>query len=125
MKPVFQEYWNSQLGQYRSNEGDCFRACVASILNQPIWKVPHFLQFRGGWWDAFQLFMKHKNMRGKVVSSGAAKVNRYYIAVYSVKGTSYHHAVVWRNGKVVHDPNPRKVEIGKLRYLIEVKKNDL
>jgi hypothetical protein len=115
MKPVDQSILRDPAnGQY----GDCMRACVASLLELPIDRVPHF--FDGGCDSAEfdKRLADYLDQHGLIELSMPAHVAQrthytrdchHLMYGYSERGTF--HAVVARNGLVVHDPHPSKVGI--------------
>lgn len=95
-------------------EGNCFAACVASILEVPIatvLDVPH----RGDWFPEFQAWLLSKhNLHAfcfpatKAMQQWMVKVfDRHYIASgNSPRLSNTLHAVVAYKGELVHDPYP-------------------
>ena len=89
--------------------GDCFRACICSLLELPIEKVPHFLEnMDDQWWKAF---IDYANAQGHKVFCGFGSQSEpkektlYYIAT----GTSprgFLHSVIYSQGQLVHDVHP-------------------
>lgn len=111
--------------------GDCFRACIASILELPADEVPHF--GRLAWPD--------ENMDVIAASWLALLLNRelvYWdaplfrgdplwdlplIASGKSPRSEAHHAVVWQYGKVAHDPHPSDSGLdGEPHYFITIDK---
>lgn len=97
--------------------GDCQRAVIASLLDLPISKVPHFLADGKGdpviYWESLQAFLQSKGYAWLVVpqKSGAAffgaEGNIYHeISGPSPRGNGVTHAVVGCNGYVAFDPHP-------------------
>lgn len=122
MKPVDQTIMHEpHLGLY----GDCMRAALASMLEVPIEKVPHFL---------------HDNTSDNAefcrrVSDFLRPLNLGYISfpecrqalhetgvrglVHEVSGTSERgvcHACVAVDGEIVHDPHPGRGGLDKIDY---------
>ena len=116
MKPVDQEFVHRpEIGQL----GDCQRAVIASLLELPISEVPHFLQDCKGdpsdYWGAIQAFLAARGLAYIWVPSRSGfaffgeGVDVYHeIAGPSPRGNGVLHAVVGRNGVIVHDPHPSK-----------------
>ena len=116
MKPVDQEFVHKpEIGQM----GDCQRAVIASLLELPIEDVPHFLQEVNGdpsdYWDAIQAFLSLRGLALMHVPSRSGAtffgdgVDVYHeISGPSPRGNGVMHAVVGRNGEIVHDPHPSK-----------------
>ena len=95
--------------------GDCMRACVASIFELPIEEVPnfnepdqsHFERKLDAWGTSVGLTVVDisvENDDTKVLLKDC-----WLIACgRSPRGKTKNnrHAVVWRNGRMVHDPHP-------------------
>lgn len=104
-------------------DGDCTRACLASILDLPIDAVPNFMRFGAGWFNIFWAFIralgykyhgtgwvKSKEKPCGHVLSKSPNIRGYVIA--SVPSRTFpnvgHSVVMNLKGLVVHDPNPNK-----------------
>ena len=114
MIPVMQKYLSSE-----KEYGDCWRACIASVLECDIEKFPHPLIDED--WDVYYLKVFDvlekmgyqwvgytiENVENSVFE--AKDTNGYIIAVgkspRSTEENRWNHAVVWKNG-IVHDPHP-------------------
>jgi len=59
MKAVDQTVLAGDLGPVK---GDCFRACVASVLELPIEEVPHFVQESEDWYEMFTEWLSKREM---------------------------------------------------------------
>lgn len=106
MKPVDQ---TSLHDKETDTGGDCWRACLASILEVPITDVPDFVNEHGGryvtetrnWLEAFGLWLVevryHGNFPGYMIASGPSPRHR-----------DVHHAVVWKGRTMAHDPHPSR-----------------
>lgn len=117
-------------GDDGSRIGDCFRACIASILDLTSADVPHFyeglhpgadvpwqtrLRIRT-WFAERGLYLIDIPMEGtsaeevmEAVSNGHPRLH-YLLCGKSVKGV--HHCVVCRGAKMVHDPSGSSWGIG-------------
>jgi len=110
MKKVMQKYLHIPDIQH----GDCWRACIASILECDIDKFP----YHNGdisWPDEYDEMIKILNSMGyNYISNPISNIfyeqlnspdtNGYVIAIgNSPRGIT--HSVVWKNG-MVHDPHP-------------------
>jgi hypothetical protein len=81
--------------------GDCFAACVASVLGLPTADVP---DFRGrGWPPRLRAWLA---ARGRRVTFAAEPPAGYAVCSRRVFDGNI-HAVVTHDGRVVHDPNGR------------------
>lgn len=112
MKPIFQTIFDFK-------HGDCMRACVASIFELSLEEVPNFNDPDSSYYA--------KNLEKWGSERGITAVNItltnddldvikncWVIAVGKSprdKNEEDRHAVVWYNGKVVHDPHPRGIGI--------------
>lgn len=101
-------------------QGDCWRACVATILNLPATEVPNFVDLGGEDWKAWP-----KLTREWLAERGLALYEMCCSAEYTIEsllkwrshdspdvpvilvGSSANdsHAVVAMGGKIVHDPS--------------------
>lgn len=91
-------------------KGDCFRACVASIFELPIGSVPNFMM------DGKEKFSHHLeswcNRLGlkaiDITTDDLSVINECYVIAggASPRNKNFNHAVVWLNGKIIHDPHP-------------------
>jgi hypothetical protein len=102
--------------------GNCFSACVASILELPISEVPFFMAPEQ-WWPPF---VEWCAMRGY---DAVYFPNTEYVPLgYSiVGGPSYRwpgklHACVALDGVVVHDPHPSKLGLPEVQDFIVLEK---
>jgi len=59
MRPVDQTILAGDSGPHK---GDCFRACVASILELPIEAVPHFMEMSGDWFEHFDDWLRKQGL---------------------------------------------------------------
>lgn len=103
MKPVMQ----TKLIGNELHLGNCLAACVASILEWPLWAVPAFEDARRGLHmnhllaDWLELIGRELDWRdGHQFVPG-----EFYIASGKSPRDVY-HAVVYRDGVLVHDPHP-------------------
>ena len=105
-------------------DGDCTRACLASILDLPIDAVPNFIRFRDNWFNIFWAFIRALNYEyygtgwvksddkpcGHILSE-SPNIKGYVIA--SVPSKTFidigHSVVMNLEGIVAHDPNPNKL----------------
>ena len=106
-------------------DGDCTRACVASLLELSIEQVPHFIRFKDAWFKhmaAFFWTMGYKfEGTAYLYKEGKSKphchslyktpsIKGYFIATVPSKTFDYtsHCVIINKKGIVVHDPNPNK-----------------
>jgi hypothetical protein len=102
-------------------EGNCFSACVASLLHLPIAEVPNFCKAgyenpdRQGPDDWPRNFIRWLQARGffPVFAKGTPPYEFYGNFFWIAGGTSPRgpHAVVMYGDRMVHDPHPSRVGI--------------
>jgi hypothetical protein len=108
MKPVEQTYLTYP-------DGNCFAACVASVLELPLEAVP---DFKGeGWLDRWQEWLAKHNLTFVNFHIDPADEWRppgySLLAADSPRG-AWLHSVVCHNGTIVFDPHPeRHMGVGK------------
>jgi hypothetical protein len=97
--------------------GDCFRACVASILELPIEDVPHFVAIEKDWWGEVQRWLAKWDLFALWIRVGEdfmlgwpAETTYCILNGESPRAKGRKHCVVARldgwNFEVVHDPHP-------------------
>lgn len=99
MKPVDQTV-------FAPGKGNCFSACVASILEVGTDEVPFFM-VDAAWKDLFLDWCGERRLVVDFSSGFPAPLGEFYIANgISPRGDTRGHSVVMRDGHVVHDPHP-------------------
>lgn len=91
--------------------GNCFSACVASILELPIEEVPFF----GAdelWWTRFAEWLEARNLYPVCLKHrpGRAPVGYHILSGKSPRG-EFMHSVVAKGEDIVHDPHPSRANI--------------
>jgi hypothetical protein len=103
MIPV-KQYWLT--GNKRGIEGDCVRACTASLLELPRAKVPHFVQHHGNEWQFAWEDWLEKTQRVTVVRlGGRSRPDCLYLAD-GISPRGIRHMIVMDGLNMVHDPHP-------------------
>ena len=111
MKPVIQTKFNS--------EGNCFAACIASLLECDINEVP-FLGKEESWEDYELRLNDFLRQRYQIFMFAVYDIEycKHFFQVdlkdtyYIVGGDAergHYHAVVYKNGQLAHDPHPSGV----------------
>ena len=107
MKPVMQQVLSS-------THGDCFRACMASIFECDLKDIPDFMG------DGEKHFNERISKWGKdngvlILDATIEDPNSdeyedlYLIAMGKSPRGHCNHAVIYKNGKMVHDPHPERL----------------
>lgn len=101
MKPVFQRI-------YSTTDGDCFAACIASILELPIEDVPNFVDGTDpDWWQTATCWLFARGYLGVWLQNPDLKPLGYHIAGCDRQQTEHGeigHNVVTKDGIPVHCP---------------------
>jgi len=128
VKPVTQTVLGG--GEDGKPAGNCFRACLASVIECDIDSFPEFENMGRDWWNPFQKslgehgymchgFGKPEDMDNPELAPG---VDGYIVVSGgSPRGYSRGHAVIYKDGEMVHDPHPSREGITGLNgfYMIE------
>jgi len=105
MKPVFQ----TRFGE----DGNCFEACIASILEISLEEVPDLKEFKDSeaWSKAVNSWLKTRGLQYIELDFHESDdmlweyVDSYHLIIGKT-GHDLFHSVVGHNGKVVFDPLP-------------------
>lgn len=109
MKPVMQ----TETGEY----GNCFSACLASILELPIEQVPNFIRSGDDFWKDCEGWLRQFGLGIlEFPFTNPAQWDEFRVQGHQIVGgpsrrSTYHHAQVWHGGRMVHDPNPNPAGI--------------
>jgi hypothetical protein len=121
MKKVYQKYLHIPI---KRQKGDCWRACLASILECDIELFPNPNEIKD-WPTLYSKTVEVIYSLGYEYSSRPVSLfheNGYCIAIGKSprsKTKRISHAVVWNNG-IVHDPHPDKtglLDITRFEFL--------
>lgn len=94
--------------------GDCFRACLASLFELPVTAVPNFYDIDAsdeGWWKAVRDWLRPYGlgiMWLELRSVEHLKLFEGFLIVSGLSKRGLHHATIWKDGALVHDPHPQK-----------------
>lgn len=113
--------------------GDCLRACVCSILEMGIDDVPHFIIEQDDWVGKMIQWLNSKGYEFKGCKYGTdvltydKGIDGYYIvnglSRFFLNGKT-RHSVVFKDGKMVHDPNPNSKGLQSIEYCYMIEKID-
>lgn len=105
MRPVDQGYLHDP---EQGTLGDCFRACLASVLEVPISAVPHFALLGSRWHRVLDGYLAGLS-REIEWAKGVPPNGIWAIAtVQSPRSSDVKHSVIWKDGEIVHDPHPSR-----------------
>ena len=100
MKPVRQTIFGKP-------DGNCFQACVASLLEVPLEEVPSFTE---KWWLELEAWLESRGLAPLLLTWPLAKgsyfcLDTHYIAC-GLAGRGLRHSVIYKNQELIHDPHP-------------------
>ena len=103
MKKVYQTIFGEPLG-------NCFNACLASILEISIEEVPCFHEPRGVWYQEYKKWLRQYELDLIAVVNWDENKDNHPLVYAIVSGTSprgFAHATVYFGLEMVHDPHPQ------------------
>lgn len=102
MKPVHQTRYGML--------GNCWAACLASVLELPLEIVPDDLIETEDWWGVTEKWLRQFGLRLNWMFLGRTEQSQARLGFYLLGGKSprgeWGHVVVAENGAIVHDPHP-------------------
>ena len=101
MKKVFQT-------KFGKPDGNCFAACLASILELPIEEIPDYKQPEGRWFRNYRKWIKQYGLDLLIIED-ISHEDFIPDVCCIVSGTSPRglmHAVVYQGTEMIHDPHP-------------------
>lgn len=90
-------------------KGNCVAACIASILELPLDEVPNFI-WRDTFWEDLNDWLAKRGLYLVGIPTDWV-VRGYHIIDGKSKSGPWNHVVVGLDGKMVHDPNPKRLGI--------------
>ena len=116
MTPVDQDIF---INDPQGRVGNCLQACIASICEMELHEVPHFAALPDESW--FETMCNWLYERGYAFEDydTVHDTDKYMLAIGpSPRGTF--HAVVYKDGQLVHDPHPSKDGIEEVKWCASV-----
>ena len=107
MKPVFQT-------RYGKDEGNCYQACLASIMEMELDEVPDFCNLypeRGHWQLEANIWLRQFGLATVTIAPqfGDDYITAYlkdcFLIATGDNSNGVRHCVIWKNGITVHNPN--------------------
>jgi hypothetical protein len=105
---------------YGIHDGNCFSACIASILEVPLWGVPYFWGPRQ---PCFARWLAGRGLTATLYPRAVHVPSGYSIAGgHSPRFVGKMHACIALDGVVVHDPHPSRsrdgLPLGVVEYVV-------
>jgi hypothetical protein len=105
--------------------GNCFAACVATILEKSLDSVPFFMDSGDEWYIQFVNWAYEQGLIAECVNSDypgfeedLAKMGYSIVTGKSPRGGGMYHSVVFKGSDMVHDPHPDRTGILTRSYAI-------
>jgi hypothetical protein len=118
------KHFQNQFG----SEGNCWQAAVASVLDLPLEAVPHFVKISddGGqhWWLHTLDFLSDYGYTLEVIREHLDTDEYYFVSGPSPRGQELHHVVIYKNGRMVHDPHPDGTGVLEEKHFEVIRKKD-
>jgi hypothetical protein len=118
--------------------GNCFRACLASLLEIDINKIPPFETMMGNnkWFYVFVVWINNMNYDffGYISTTQTDDIKRLLLEFEGVDGYTivqgdeaypdfdYDHVVIYKNGKFHFDPHPRPGDLKNITGFYAIRK---
>lgn len=108
---------------FGDGKGNCFAACLASVLEVSLDSVPNFcvdnpsnyLEATNGWLAQFGLGMMIVDVRPQREGNIDCPDAYHLMSGPSPRG-KFHHSVVGKGGKMVHDPHHSRAGLARLHH---------
>jgi hypothetical protein len=101
--------------------GNCFSACVASILELPIEDVPYFMDApEDKWFGAFEPWLAARGYYAlyvEVIDGWTPRGLHILSGSMSRRRNAPEHSVVARGSEIVHDPHPDRPGLAKRTHI--------
>jgi len=96
--------------RFGREKGNCFEACIASVLEIPIDVIPVLSQYLDSdWWRELRSWMHARGWTLLAIDypNQSGPDPSMCIAIGKSPRGSHRHAVVWSSDRIVHDPFPQ------------------
>lgn len=117
-------------------KGNCVAACVASILGLPLDRVPHFIEFGihfgdsedvkevshgSNWWAMMLGFLAGRGLWVVELDKVTDADPDEFVLVAGMSPRGVMHQVVYREGRLWHDPHPSRTGVLDVREVLAVR----
>lgn len=111
---------------FGDGKGNCFATCIACILDLPVEDVPNFCgdywSDDGEWFRQTNKWLAQHGLRYIELGFGDWVFNYHGVpdvdVIVSGPGPrGCDHAVIWRDGKLAHDPHPSGAGLVEPKYV--------
>ena len=116
--------------------GNCLQTAVASLLEMPLERVPHFVKHARNQGEKMEMMKRWLLAHGYelIGIASAEKINdkkltkglpqsKGCVVAFGISPRNYNHAVIYKDGKLLHDVHPSRAGLSVLNgfYIIEKK----
>lgn len=120
-----------------SQHGNCLVACVASLAGVDIEDVPDFSNAGSEWFPIMYQFLKDHGMEFE--GTRYVYIDSFVYDLINYEGVDGHvivcgashrefvkrgHAVLYKDGKCVHDPHPENNGLRSIEYMYLIRRNN-
>jgi hypothetical protein len=119
--------------------GNCFAACIATVLDLELHQVPHFIEYGitfgdakdphtassgSHWWAMFLGFMAGRGLWVLELDSEVDAAPGELVLVAGMSPRGVVHQVIYRDGQLWHDPHPSRAGVLDIREVLTVRSID-
>lgn len=92
-------------------DGNCFPACLASILHIPLNDIPSFCKYTD-WWERFSQWLSYRGYYAiPITYNEESDIPGFHILSGKSPRGDFQHSVVAMGNDIVHDPHPSRAGI--------------
>ena len=117
-------------------KGNCVAACVATVLGIPLAQVPHFIEFGiaygdsedvqtvssgNNWWAMMLGFLAGRGLWVVELDKVTDADRHEFVLVAGMSPRGVVHQVVYREGRLWHDPHPSRDGVLDVREVLAVR----
>ena len=98
--------------------GDCLTACVASILELPLYAVPRFIDAP----DSYAALQTWLGCYGLTAVYTPVDQPEVHVLIGRSPRGAHNHAVVGYGRQVIHDPHPHRTGLADVRETLAIRR---
>lgn len=117
-------------------KGNCVAACVATVLGEPLDRVPHFIEFGiaygdsedvkevshgHNWWAMLLGYLAGKGYWPVELDSLRDADAHELVLVAGMSPRGVVHQVIYRSGRLWHDPHPSRAGVLDVREVLAIR----
>ena len=91
---------------FGEQEGNCFQACMASLLEVPIETVPHFMVYGDRWCEVARNWCHQRGFDMIMLTAGGDYLPEGYWIAGGSADRGLKHACIYFGDQLAHDPHP-------------------